>query len=57
MRFVLPAHQVRAAERTLFEGLASLGVLSKDAIIASNAFFDTTYGWATQFVRCENLYC
>ena len=55
--FVLPAHQGRAAERSLFEGLASLGVLTKDSIIASNAFFDTTLGWASQFSQCRNLYC
>ncbi|MFH1447279.1 MAG: tryptophanase, partial [Candidatus Micrarchaeota archaeon] len=57
MKFVLPAHQGRAAERSLFECLKAVGILDKDAIIASNAFFDTTYGWATQFARCKNLYC
>lgn len=57
MAYVLPAHQGRAAERTLFEGLTQLRVLSKDSIIASNAFFDTTLGWASHFSRCENLYC
>ncbi|MFH0713032.1 MAG: tryptophanase [Candidatus Micrarchaeota archaeon] len=57
MQYILPAHQGRAAERTLFEGLASLDVLTKDSIIASNAFFDTTLGWASQFSRCENVYC
>lgn len=57
MQYVLPAHQGRAAERTLFEGLAALKILSPDSIIASNAFFDTTFGWATQFAKCENLYC
>ncbi len=57
LEFVLPAHQGRAAERTLFEGLASLGVLTPDSIIASNALFDTTMGWGTHFARCVNLYC
>ena len=57
MKYVLPAHQGRAAERTLFQGLRSLGILTEDSIIASNAFFDTTFGWATQFSKCENLYC
>jgi tryptophanase len=57
MEHVLPAHQGRAAERTLFQGLQALGILKKDSIIASNAFFDTTIGWASQFSRCENLYC
>ncbi|MBI2445165.1 tryptophanase [Candidatus Micrarchaeota archaeon] len=57
MRFVLPAHQGRAAERSLFEGLRHVGVLDSGSIIASNAFFDTTLGWASRFARCENLYC
>lgn len=57
MKYILPAHQGRAAERTLFQGLRSKGILTQDSIIASNAFFDTTFGWATQFAKCENLYC
>ena len=57
MEYILPAHQGRAAERTLFEGLASLGVLGPDSIIASNALFDTTMGWGTRFARCVNLFC
>ncbi|MFH0922960.1 MAG: tryptophanase [Candidatus Micrarchaeota archaeon] len=57
MRFILPCHQGRAAERSLFQSLHRLGILDKDSIIASNAFFDTTLGWASQFARCENLYC
>ncbi len=57
MTYVLPAHQGRAAERSLFEGLRHVGVLDADAVIASNAFFDTTLGWASQFGRCVNLYC
>jgi tryptophanase len=57
MRFLLPAHQGRAAERTLFEGLTELGILKKDSIIVSNAFFDTTFGWASHFSQCQNLYC
>lgn len=57
MKYVLPSHQGRAAERTLFQGLEALGILEKDSIIASNAFFDTTLGWASQFSRCESLYC
>lgn len=57
MKYVLPVHQGRAAERTLFFGLQKLGILKQDSIIASNAFFDTTLGWASQFAKCENLYC
>ncbi len=57
MKYILPVHQGRASERTLFFGLQKLGVLKQDSIIASNAFFDTTLGWASQFARCENLYC
>ncbi len=57
LRYVLPAHQGRAAERSLFEGLKASGRISEDSIIASNAFFDTTLGWASSFCRCENLYC
>ncbi len=57
MNFVLPAHQGRAAERSLFEGLKESGTLPEGSIIVSNAFFDTTFGWAIQFARCESLYC
>lgn len=57
MKYVLPAHQGRAAERSLFEGLKESGVLKKGDVIASNAFFDTTLGWASTFAKCESLYC
>lgn len=57
MTFILPAHQGRAAERSLFEGLQSAGILKEDSIIASNAFFDTTLGWGMTFAECKNLFC